>query len=217
MTYPARTAGRPNSQDEVGRDLIVRRTRAAIRDRPRTDLSRHEIAKFAGVTPALISYYFPDRSSLFEATITPILEDYSDDVRRVINSNRSLNDKLKGIIEVYLTFHYGEGYLLDFYVALAGRSGNEAGLKLLDDVQAEAVACVGALLDGQCLLGECPYAVQSALWGMCKQVARSGIGRSAGPATDESIAAETDLLYGFFMNGVALMLPVGPVLHRSQA
>ncbi len=217
MTYLAQTAGRPINQEEVGRDLIVRRTRAALRDQPRADLSRQDIAKYAGVTPALTSYYFPDRSSLFEAVATPIIEDHAESVRRVINSDQSLDEKLKSIIEVYLAFCCSEGYLLDFYIQFA-KSGKNVNLSLLADIQEAVVALVGKLLDRQCILGECPSEVQSTLWGMCKQVARrSGNERMTGPSINERIATESALLYDFFMNGVAIVLPVGSMLHTSQA
>ena len=218
MTYLARYAGPASSQDEVGRDLIVRRTRAAMQDRPRSDLSRQEIAKTAGVTPALISYYFPDRSNLFEAIAVPIIEDFRHDVQRIIHANQSLNEKLRGLIGVYLAFHYREGFLVDFYVGSLTRSGSLTGLKRLIDVRSAAVAFVGEMLDGRCILGECPDEVQSTLWGMCKQVARRSANRgSAGSAVTARIAAETDLIYDFFMNGVAIVLPTDPMLHASQA
>ena len=217
MTYPARSAERFNSHEDVGRDLIVRRTRAAMRDRKGAVLSREDIAKSAGVTPALISYYFPDRSSLFETVAGPIIGRYSDDVRQAIDADQALKERLKGLISVYLAVHYRERHLLDFYVKFARKSGKESNLALLTQIQAAAVAFVGELLDGECLLGDCPHEVQSTLWGMCKQVAlRSEDGKPTGPPVDERIASETDLLYDFFMNGVAIVLPTSPMLQVSQ-
>ena len=216
MTYPARIAERPIRQEEVGRDLILRRTRAAMRDWPRTDLSRRAIAQHAGVTPALISYYFPNRISLFEAVVTPIIEGYGDDVRRVIHASGSSTDKFRNIITLYLDFHYREGGLLESYAEFAKASEGKAGLDLLSEIRAEAVAFVGALLDEQCILGECADTVQSIMWGMCKQVARkAAIASPSNPLGDERISAETDLLYDFFMNGVAIVLPADPMLHAS--
>ncbi len=218
MTYPARTAEHPRRQDEVGRDLIVRRTRDALRDRPRTDLSRQEIADYAGVTPALISYYFTDRISLFDAIAKPIIDMYCADARRVIKAKQSLSGKLRSMIELYLTFHCREGYLLDWYLHFAKQSESRAGLALLTAIEAEAAALIGELLDGKYLLGECPHAVQFVLWGMCKQVAQKSLfGRATGSTLNERITIETDLLYEFFMNGVALLLPAGPVVCTSQA
>ena len=189
-----------------------------MRECPRADLSREDIAKYAGVTPALISYYFPDRSSLFEAIAKPVIEGYGDDVRRAINANQTPNEKLRGLIRVYLALHYREAYLLDFYVGFAKASGKEIDLAPLTEIQAAAVAFVGKLLDGECLLGERPDEIQATLWGMCKQVAlRCEQGSKAGSSVNERIAAETDLLYDFFMNGVAIVLPIGPMLHASQA
>ena len=214
MTYPARSAERFNSHEDVGRDLIVRRTRAAMRDRKGADLSREDIARYAGVTPALISYYFPDRSSLFEAIAGPIIGRYGDDVRQAIDADQALNERLKGLIRVYLAVHYRERHLLDFYIGSARKGGKDFNLALLTQIQAAAVAFVGELLDGNCLLGECPHAVQSTLWGMCKQIAlRSEDERPAGPSVDDRIASETELLYDFFMNGVAIVLPTGPMLQ----
>ena len=218
MTYPARTVRHPNRQDEVGRDLIVRRTRDALRERSRTQLSRQEIADYAGVTPALISYYFLDRASLFEAAIELIIEAYYADVRRVIKAKQCLSDKLRSMIELYLTFHYREGHLLDFYVKFAKQSEGRAGLKRLVAIEAAGVALVGELLDRQYLSSDCPHAVQSILWRMCKQVSRRPITESAtGSPLDERIRTEATQLYDVFKHGVALLFPEGPAVYASQA
>ncbi len=216
MTYRAHFAERPSRQDEVGRDLILRRTRAAMRDWPKTDLSRRVIAQHAGVTPALISYYFADRLSLFEAAAAPVIADYADDVRRIINASGPSSEKFRAIIHLYLALHYRNGGLLESYVVFAKTRDGMAGLSLLSEVKAEAVAFVGVLLDEQCILGECADTVQSIMWGMCKQVAhKAGLASSPASTVEDRILAETDLLYDFFMKGVAIVFPADPMLHAS--
>jgi len=69
-----RTQGRPVRGDAMaGRDWLIQKTRIAMKFKPRIDMQRREIAEFAGVTPALVSYYFPDKGGLFEAAAKPFL------------------------------------------------------------------------------------------------------------------------------------------------
>ena len=76
MSEACSVGRRPAGQEEVGRTRIRERTRALLKERSRTDLQRQDVARKVGGSPALISYYFPDMSSLFKAATELTMEDY---------------------------------------------------------------------------------------------------------------------------------------------
>ena len=203
MTAQPRTAGRPVRDEEIGRTVILEKTRLAMRERPRADLQRNEIARFAGVTPALISYYFPDRSNLFEAAAHPVIESYVADVRRIITSNRQLIDRLNDLILLFVEFNFKEGHLLDFYVEHIERTSSKNKMLLLEEVYREILAFFDDLLKTNTIRGENAGVVQSMLWGMCKHTARRPFFEVEDNAadTDDLIRSKANLLSDYFLHG----------------
>ena len=130
-----------------------RKTRLAMRERPRADLQRNEIARYAGVTPALISYYFPDRSNLFEAAAHPVIESYVADVRSIIGSNRHLIDRLNDLIFLFVKFNYQEGHLLDFYLEHIERTSAKKNMQLLEEIYREMLTFFEELLRTKTIRG----------------------------------------------------------------
>ena len=134
MTAQPRHAGRPVRDEEIGRNVILEKTRLAMRERPRADLQRNEIARYAGVTPALISYYFPDRSHLFEAAAHPVIEIYVAEARLIIGSDQPLIHRLNALILLFVEFNYKEGHLLDFYLEHMSRTGCKNDIVMLEGI-----------------------------------------------------------------------------------
>ena len=62
---PRRTQGRPLIEVEVGRQALIDAASALLRTTPPARITRAAIARFAGVDPGLIRYYFGDRDGLF--------------------------------------------------------------------------------------------------------------------------------------------------------
>jgi TetR/AcrR family transcriptional regulator len=58
----------------VGRDGLIRRTCELLREMRPAELTRAELARQVGVDPALIRYYFKDRTSLLAAAGAALLE-----------------------------------------------------------------------------------------------------------------------------------------------
>ncbi len=217
MTAQQRTAGRPVRDEEIGRTVILEKTRLAMRERPRADLQRNEIARFAGVTPALISYYFPDRSNLFEAAAYPVIESYVTDVRLIIGSDRPLIDRLRALILLFVRFNHTEGHLLDFYLEHIERT-NSRNKMLLENIYREMLSFFDELLKTNTIRGENAGVVQSMLWGMCKHTAKrpgADICKNA-VALDELILSQAELLSDYFLNG-AICSPEAPNLNATGA
>ena len=203
MTAQPRHAGRPVRDEEIGRNVILEKTRLAMRERPRADLQRNEIARYAGVTPALISYYFPDRSHLFEAAAHPVIESYVADVRLIVGSGRRLIDRLNDLILLFVNFNYREGHLLDFYLEHIERTGNFDSTRLLEEVYGEMLTFFDELLQTKTIRGESAGIIQSILWGMCKHSARRSVVK-AGASTaeiDDFIRSKADVLSDYFLHG----------------
>ena len=214
MIDHARSAGRPVRREEVGRKLIVERTRTALRDRPTADLQRKEIAEHARVTPALISYYFPDRSSLFQAAAQPVIDEYADQLRNILANNNELTSKLRSLVNLYISFNYSEGYLLDFYLGHCKRADYTEGLEQLKAAYSDIIGFFDELLRMQLLRGGCSSTLQSMLWGMCKNVA-DRLREKLLEVDDDLIASKTDVIYDCFVNGAAGLILVQRVANAA--
>ena len=218
MTAQPRTAGRPIRDEEIGRTVILEKTRLAMRERPRADLQRNEIAKYAGVTPALISYYFPDRSNLFEAAAHPVIESYVADVRTIISSNRQAIDRLNDLIFLFVKFNYKEGHLLDFYLEHIERTSSKSSLLLLEEIYKEMLTFFEDLLQTNTIRGQSAGDIQSMLWGMCKHTARRPDIKVQGNTAeiDDQIRSKALLLSDYFLNG-AVGSPWERNIDKSEA
>lgn len=214
MIDNARSAGRPVKREEVGRTMIVERTRTALRNRPTVDLQRKEIAEYARVTPALISYYFPDRSSLFKAAAQPVIDMYISDLRRIIISTDELSFKLRSLVSLYINFNCSEGYLLDFYLEHCRRVGDTDGLEELKLAYQEIMSLFNNMQQMRLLRGGCSSTLNSMLWGMCKNVAER-LREKLSEVSEDLISAKADAIYDCFIHGVAGLALVEPVANAA--
>ncbi len=205
-----RGVGRPVKFDGVGQAVILERMRAALRERPRADLQRQELAKYARVTPALISYYFPDRSALFTAAAQPVIDKYIADLRAILGSNDLWVAQLRSLTSLLVHFNFREGYLIDFYLAHSKISGDLTASDRLNDIDEEIIDFFGKLPREQRLGGECAHMLQSTLWGMCKHVAYRLREKAEQEDQTGMLDLKAELICDCFINGVS-----GPALHQD--
>ena len=206
MTLEPRSQGRPPRGDgEVGRARLLEKTREAMRNKPKIDMERREIAQIAGVTPALVSYYFPDKWQLFRAAAKPVVDAYMSDVREVLRTDATPAHKVRALVRIFLVFNFEQGYLLDFYLERRD-GGNQEDFVHLNDVHAELIAFFGHLLDKGLVRGSDPAFIQSALWGLCKYVARQPPfdGKGDGVDVRHLLHLRSDMICDLFLNGLAM-------------
>ena len=196
---------RPVGCAGVGQTIILERIRAALRERPRADLQRQELARFARVTPALISYYFPDRSSLFAAVAQPVMDQYIADIREVLGTGAAPIEQLRSLTFLLVDFNVREGHLLDFYFEHAERSGNKAVTDRLNGVDREMIGYFEELLRGQLLRGGCARSLQSTHWDLCKHVAYT-LREDARQDHDSILTMKVELIVECFINGASGLL-----------
>lgn len=106
---------RARGDAEFGSERIIIGMRAAIRHLKTSRLSRKDIAEFAGVTPPLVSYYFPDREALLEAATLSVVKSFADDVARCLSRDAPPERVLWDVIELILAVRARDGAVIDAY------------------------------------------------------------------------------------------------------
>lgn len=90
-----RRIGRPAGEHEgVGREALLEKTCELLQGLPPDKVTRAEVARYTGVDPSLIRYYFNDRASLLVAAAEKLMSEFAANldiaVRESDNSPRSL-------------------------------------------------------------------------------------------------------------------------------
>lgn len=108
---PVRSQGRPPRTDPgVGREAIIDAARELLRSRPPAKVTRDEIARYAGVNPALIRYYFGDKSNLLTAVVEVIADENLKRLRTALHRRRSVSEKVRCRIELIMQMHIENPY-----------------------------------------------------------------------------------------------------------
>jgi AcrR family transcriptional regulator len=164
---------RPRSgADQAGGQHIIYSVRAMLRARRSDWASRKSLARFSGISPALVTHYFPDKVVLVEEATKPIVEEYARQLRAILDSTQAPDAKLREIISLLVTCYKRDAGILDAYQELARQKKNmfrpNYVAMMIDDLEnffgdwshQEKVAAPPAMLQG-------------ALWGMCQLVAQA--------------------------------------------
>lgn len=184
---------------------LLDRTRDALKGKPKIDMQRREIANFAGVTPALVSYYHPNKWDLFAAAARPIVEVYVGDVRTILRQATGPRQKVLHLIDLFIRFNFDQGYLLDFYLENSDKMARREDLAALQDVDDEMLVFFDSLLRDGSVRGDSPAFIQSTLWGLCKHTAQQPhlAGLAASPEKDRMLRAIAETVCDLFLNGAA--------------
>lgn len=116
MMQDKRAQGRPARGDnEVGSHKIVEGTRNALRTMRTANVTRKDIASFAGVTPALVTYYFPERNGLIEAATLPVMQALVGDVSACFEGTDPARQQLSRAIVVLLNAFGRNGVIIQLF------------------------------------------------------------------------------------------------------
>lgn len=108
---PRRAKGRPpGGEDVVGRAALISSTRQLLKKLPPAKVTRDEIAKFAGVNPALVRYYFGDKSTLLTAVVEEISRENLARLREEFAEEGSATEKLRRRVKLLLRMHIENPY-----------------------------------------------------------------------------------------------------------
>jgi AcrR family transcriptional regulator len=165
-----RAQGRPvRGTDEVGRQRILDAARAYLRSPSTRAVTRKDLASFAGVTPALVSYYFPNYSALIEEVTRAVIEEHLERLRAIIRSGDPVNEKLRQVIRLFVDCNIRDGRIVDSFLEVCSTADDNAGPNCLNLLFGETAAFLQESVDGNSLD---PEFIQSALWGICKYAAQ---------------------------------------------
>ena len=116
MTPGKRAQGRPARGDnEVGSHKIVEGMRNTLRAMKTANVTRKDIASFAGVTPALVTYYFPERHGLIEAATLPVMQALVSDVAASFKTEASKWQQLTSAVVVLLEAFSRDGFIIQLF------------------------------------------------------------------------------------------------------
>ena len=100
MSLPsARRPGRPvGSQTGEGREALLQAARALLAQRGLPRVTVREVARRAGVQPALVNYYFGGKAGLLRAVVDRVAAGVRDRVRQAASEEGSAEDRLRALI-----------------------------------------------------------------------------------------------------------------------
>src|SRR5262245_25105015 len=99
---PGRPARAEGESADVVRQRLVDSARALFTRRGFGEVSVREIAREAGVTPAMIAYYFGDKQGLYEAMLASVFDTLLARVRELAAESPSSTAPIEAFIRVYV-------------------------------------------------------------------------------------------------------------------
>src|SRR6516162_2302080 len=102
-----RKQGRPQKDmPAVGRETLIAATRKLMKAMPPAQITRLDIAHAAGVDPALIRYYFGDKSKLIVAAVLDAGAELRERQERAFAEETSVRERIRRRIFVLLEMLY---------------------------------------------------------------------------------------------------------------
>ena len=170
---PAKRAqGRPaRGENEVGAQRIVVGMRVALRELKNTNITRKDLARFAGVTPALVTYYFPERSTLIEAATLPVVKELVDKVIASLNRVGSAQQKLLRAVDFLLEYYSRDAVIIQLFSEHSASAPDVALPDILGDLENSLRSFFQSLQSPNRESVYDAVFLQKAMIGMCKNVA----------------------------------------------
>ena len=175
---PKRAQGRPaRGETEVGKNKIVEGMRDALRALKNTNVSRKDVARHAGVTPALVTYYFPERDALIAAATSPVVESLVNDVKARLIEAGSTRRQLFKAINVLLECYARDAVIIELFEAQMTATPSAEVPDLLNDLETALTTFFKGWIDNSASVADADF-LQKAMIGTCKSVADLAKARS---------------------------------------
>lgn len=160
---------------------------------------------FAGVTPALVSYYYPDKWDLFAEAARPVVAAYIVEMRAVLRAVTPARAKLLSLVTLFIDFNFHQGHLLEFYLENTEKMARKDDLEELHRIYGEMLTFFESLIRDGLVRGGSPAFIQSSLWGWCKHVTQQPhlAPRADSPEKDGALRKMAEDVCDVFLNGVA--------------
>jgi AcrR family transcriptional regulator len=201
-----RAQGRPARGPEVvGRERILTGTREFLRSNKATEVTRKNIAGSVGVTPALISYYFPERINLLEAATVSVIEAHTQNVRLIAAKADPFEAKLRQLVGLFVQCHVVDGGIFSCFAEMVLPASAYDGEDLVELLIQNAAPIFDELSAQHIRLLTDSRTIVLALWGLCKSISQANarkVEASDAPMVDQLSAEQTELVYSLITEGI---------------
>ena len=165
--------GRPSAGTQPGgQQTIIASMQRFMRSTPLTNVQRLQIAEYAGVTPALISYYFPDKLDLIIVSASPLISTYIDRVGDILNDCSDLMDRFRSLGHEFIDFNFKSGYALDYYIDATMRRKRSNEIAEMSRQYGDLFSFIKKVVEERAVRAIDPAFLHSSLWAQCKYLGR---------------------------------------------
>ena len=145
--------------------------RVALRSRQNIHVTRREVAQCASVTPALVTYYFPEKDGLIEAATVPVVVAMVEAVENCLIAAREPRAKLLQAVEILIDSYAKDAAIIDLFISYRNSKADKLP-DLLGTMETAFVIFFDQWLQSNPdSIYDAVY-LQKATIGMCKIVAR---------------------------------------------
>lgn len=199
-----RTGRPPAGAQSGGRQAIVASMQRFMRSHPLATVQRLQIAEYAGVTPALISYYFPEKLDLMIEAASPLVSTYTDRVGRILGDGADLVDRFRAIGHEFIAFNVRSGHALDYYIDATMRRKRAGEILAMSRQYEDLFSFMRRLVDERAVRAIEPAFLHSSLWSQCKYLGRQPhvLGIEDGNEAEAAIRALSDETFRLFTRGL---------------
>ena len=108
---PRRPGRPPEAHGVQGRETLLRAARELMVERGFPRVTVREVAKRAGVGPALVNYYFGGKSDLFAAIIEQVAVETHERLERVKQQSGPITERIRGFVREFVDAMSADPYL----------------------------------------------------------------------------------------------------------
>lgn len=156
---------------DAGREKLLDAARALFRSKVRYEVSRQDIARHAGLTPALLTYYFATKADLVLAVTRPVMTEAIAKLVAVLESPLPLEERLKQSVVLFIDFARENSPILDLFVEAVLEGGSKSDQVLIDScLEKLGRFFTEAVQAGLIAEDTHPRLLLLSMWGMCRLV-----------------------------------------------
>ena len=219
-----RKQGRPNKDaTTVGRAVLIAATRALTKTIPAGQITRLDIARAAGVDPALIRYYFGDKSALLVAAVLQAGAELRERQAQGSAEETTVRDKIRRRIFVLLETLYQDPSLHHLIIERIIHNKSKEARQLRHDMVHGTCKQLAAVINEGVATGEFrrvdPRHLFLATVGACSfPMAERALFEElmGGPITEAHLHAYARFVSDVFLDGLSKVLPEQKKVARAR-
>ena len=168
-----RLPGRPTGNERFGREKIVNGFRMMACEGSHDTISRKDLATYLGITPALITYYFPEKNSLLREAMEGSFTSWRDQMMGLLSEGfTNERERLSAAISLLFAFFATERHAENLYTELVAQK------VIHGTVRGDMERALVLIVRRAC--GDAGYPVELVarlIWGACRHAAEAEIER----------------------------------------